>query len=306
MKRLIFALLIFLAPQMLLAQTDEVTPSYTMLRDSSGRLIYGFGKLPLVYGHSIPVGTPFFDSTTQQMYYWTGSAWSVSGVPLTGGTLTGPLLLPDGTATNVALGWTTTTGWWRTAGFVCTSVTGTTRSCINQQYIDHYSETAALRLGGSSDTILIREGAGIYAQRNGNNDQFWRHYGTNGGYWERGVNSELLTIAAAATTDTTGNLLPADAIIEAVVVRVTTVIPTAATFTVGDATTAARFATGVAVAADTTSVGLLHRNPDVAAAAGPVQSAAAKVRITPNTAPGAATGVVRVQVYFSRWIAPTT
>lgn len=91
MKRLIFALLIFLAPQMLLAQTDEVTPSYTMLRDSSGRLIYGFGKLPLVYGHSIPVGTPFFDSTTQQMYYWTGSAWSVSGVPLTGGTLTGPI-----------------------------------------------------------------------------------------------------------------------------------------------------------------------------------------------------------------------
>jgi len=157
-----------------------------------------------------------------------------------------------------------------------------------------------------SATMLSEDAANTSAQKNANADQFSRLYGANGGYWERGVNSELLTIAAAATTDTTGNLLPANAIIEAVVVRVTTIIPTAATFTVGDATTAARFATGVSVAADTTAVGLLHRNPDVAAAAGPVQTTAAKIRITPNAQPAAATGVVRIEVFFSRFVAPTS
>jgi len=162
-------------------------------------------------------------------------------------------------------------------------------------------------LSNALDTILVRDGAAnTLAQKNGNADQFARIYGANGGYWERGVNSELLTIAAAASTDTTGNLLPANAVIEAVVVRVTTVIPTAATFTVGEATTAARFATGVAVAQDTTAVGLLHRNPADADAAGPVQTAAAKVRITPNAQPGAATGVVRIEVFFSRFVPPTS
>lgn len=124
----------------------------------------------------------------------------------------------------------------------------------------------------------------------------------NAAEWIHGSASELLTIAAAATTDTTANLLPANAIIEAVVVRVTTVIPTAATFSVGDATTAARFATGVAVAATTTAVGLTH--VDQTGAAGPKQTAAAKIRITPNAVPGAATGVVRITVFYRQFIAP--
>lgn len=126
-----------------------------------------------------------------------------------------------------------------------------------------------------------------------------------GGYWERGVNSELLTLAAAATTDTTASLLPANAIIEAVVIRVTTIIPTAATFQVGDATTAGRFATGVAVAAGTTAVGLLQRNPADADVAGPVQTAAAKIRVTPNLSPATPTGVVRLEVFYSRFVPPT-
>lgn len=124
----------------------------------------------------------------------------------------------------------------------------------------------------------------------------------NAAEWIHGSASELLTIAAAATTDTTANLLPANAIIEAVVVRVTTVIPTAATFSVGDATTAARFATGVAVAATTTAVGLTHC--DQTGAAGPKQTAAAKIRITPNLTPGAATGVVRITVFYRSFVPP--
>lgn len=162
---------------------------------------------------------------------------------------------------------------------------------------------SATDTGGTGDTILSRDAANTLAQKNGNADQLTRRYAMNGGYWERGSASELVTIAAAATTDTTGNLLPANAIIEAIVLRVTTVIPTAATFTVGDATIAARFATGIAVAANTTAVGLTH--VDQTGTSGPKQVAAAKVRITPNLTPGAATGVVRITVFY-RSFTPAT
>jgi len=119
-----------------------------------------------------------------------------------------------------------------------------------------------------------------------------------------GSASELLTIANAASTDTTATLLPANSVIEAVVVRVTTVIPTATTFAVGDATIAARFATGISVAANTTAVGLTH--VDQTGTSGPKQVAAAKVRITPNGTPAAATGVVRITVFYRQYVAPTS
>lgn len=221
-------------------------------------------------------------------------------------TSTLPIRLPDGTVSAPALSWASDTDSGMYFAF------GTNRFAVNGSLILSILGTGLYVNGATAgvqftDANIQRDNAAnVLAQKNGDTDQFWRHYGTNSGYWERGVNSELLTIAAAATTDTTGNLLPADAIIESVAIRVTTVIPTAATFTVGDATTAARFATGVSAAATTTAIGLLHRHPDVAAAAGPVQTTAAKVRITPNASPAAATGVVRIQVYFSRWVAPTT
>jgi hypothetical protein len=130
---------------------------------------------------------------------------------------------------------------------------------------------------------------------------------TNGATWQRCSVSELLTIAAAATTDTAANLLPADAIIEAVVVRTVVIIPTAATYTVGDPTQAARFATGVSTAAGSTAVGILHWNPTVAAdTLGPRQTAAAVIRITPNAVPGAATGQVRITVFYTKFVAPTS
>jgi hypothetical protein len=132
-------------------------------------------------------------------------------------------------------------------------------------------------------------------------------YTANGGQWVQGQSSELLTIAAAATTDTTANLLPAGAIIKAVVVRVVTVIPTAATFSVGDATTVGRFAAGIAVAANTTAVGLTHMSgASTTLANGPSQAAAAKIRITPNSTPATATGVVRITVFYEQFVAPTS
>lgn len=233
---------------------------------------------------------------------------STNGVTL----LQGQLLIPDGDTAlpGLAFSGATGTGWLRSGASIYGSIAGTPYFRLTATSVGLPAASCYYFSSGSAtasgDAFICRDAPNTTAQKNANADQFQRLYGANGGYWERGVNSELLTIAAAATTDTVGSLLPPDAIIESVVVRVTTVIPTAATFTVGDATTAARFATGVAVAANTTAVGILHRHPDVAAAAGPVQVTASKVRITPNASPGAATGVVRVEVFFSRFVAPTS
>jgi hypothetical protein len=129
----------------------------------------------------------------------------------------------------------------------------------------------------------------------------------NGATWVRGCVSELVTIGAAATTDSVATLLPANSIIESVVVRTVTLIPTAATYTVGTAAQASRFATGVSTAANSTAIGILQWNPAVASDdLGPRQVAAAAVRITPNAVPGAATGQVRVTVFYSTFAAPTS
>lgn len=103
--------------------------------------------------------------------------------------------------------------------------------------------------------------------------------------------TELTTIAAAATTDTAIQI-PINAVVFAVSVRVTTVIPTAATFTVTGATSGTQFdrAGGVAVAAGTTDVGT--------ALCPYANGAAQAIRITPNIQPGDNTGRVRVTIYY--------
>lgn len=125
------------------------------------------------------------------------------------------------------------------------------------------------------------------------------HSGANGQSAAIKQLTELTTIAAAATTDTAIQM-PAGAIILAVSVRVTTVIPTAATFTVGDSGSAARFNTGasVLVAANTTDKGTK---------AGAYYNAGAlAVRITPNLTPASATGVVRVTIHYLEITPPTS
>lgn len=110
--------------------------------------------------------------------------------------------------------------------------------------------------------------------------------------------NELLTIAAAATTDS-ATTIPAGAQIVAVSVRVTTVIPTAATFTVTAATGGTTFSTAaVSVAANSTDAG-------TAAGGATYTAAGTKIRITPNLTPGAATGVVRISGYY-RVVTPAT
>lgn len=105
------------------------------------------------------------------------------------------------------------------------------------------------------------------------------------------------------TTDTGQNCLPATAVIDAVVYRITTTITTAANFTIGDATTAARFcATQSTLTAGTT--GTCFVQADQTGAAGPRQTAAAKVRVTTNVNPGA--GAIRMMVFYHTWSPPTS
>lgn len=116
---------------------------------------------------------------------------------------------------------------------------------------------------------------------------------------------ELITLATgAAFTDSTANLLPANSEILSVDTYVTTTITTAANWSVGDPTTAARFSSANSTLAATTSqVGLNHKD-GAAAGAASAQKAAAKVRITCNANPGA--GAVRVTVKYIQHAPPTS
>ncbi len=112
------------------------------------------------------------------------------------------------------------------------------------------------------------------------------------------------TLSVGGTTTDTGlNCLPATAVIDAVVYRITTTITTAANFTIGDATTAARFcATQSTITSGTT--GTCFVQADQTGAPGPRQVSAAKVRVTTNVNPGA--GAIRLIVYYHTWTPPTS
>ncbi|KKK92599.1 hypothetical protein LCGC14_2701330, partial [marine sediment metagenome] len=129
----------------------------------------------------------------------------------------------------------------------------------------------------------------------------------NAGKWIRGQISEEITLSTGGTTtDSAANLLPANALIEAVVARVTETITTATDWALGDASQAARFlVANSTLVAGTTAVGLAHRDPTVASAdLGPVQSAAAALRVTCTGTPGA--GKLRLTVFYSQFIPPTS
>lgn len=168
-------------------------------------------------------------------------------------------------------------------------------------------ETALL---GSAHLLLdLQAGVtgGVSRFKVDNSGQFTES-SANGATWKQGQASELLTLSTVGlTTDTAANLLPANAIIEAVVCRITTTITTTTNWAVGDPTTAARFsAANATLTAGTTSVGIDCWSGAVTTlAAGPSQAAAAKVRITCTGAnPGA--GVIRITCFYRVFVAPTS
>lgn len=157
----------------------------------------------------------------------------------------------------------------------------------------------------AGDIFVARDNsATVFAVNDGGNTT---QTGANGATRVHGVISELMTLSTVGTTtDSAANLLTADSIIEAVTCRVTTTITTATNWSVGDATTAARFSSANStLTAGTTSVGLNHQQGSVATdAAGPVQVTAAKLRITTTGTPGA--GAIRCTVFYTQFTAPTS
>lgn len=270
----------------------------------------------LTIGHSGSTGIPkvviqAVSSSTLTIgnaVFYTGAALGIANANFAGlhNTSSSPVTLTSPQGCFLGIG-TAVTGWLVTAtGQLAASVNlvlGWGTQTVN-------SGTAAL------DTGLSRSGAAGIAIGNGTAADVSgaitlatiTQQSANGAQWVKGQSSELLTLSTVGlTTDTTGNLLPAGSIIEAVVCRVTTTITTTTNWAVGDATQSARFSSANAtLVAGTTSIGLNQADPTVASSnLGPVQVAAAKVRITcTGSNPGA--GVVRITVFYRQFVAPTS
>lgn len=131
--------------------------------------------------------------------------------------------------------------------------------------------------------------------------------GAHGEKWIQGQATEDLVLDTGNNfTDTSANLLPANAIIEAVTARVLTTITTATTWRLGDPTTDNRFtADDSTLTAGETRVGINQWNGSVTTdAAGPTQPTAAKVRVKLDANPGA--GEIRITVFYRQFVAPTS
>lgn len=222
-------------------------------------------------------------------------------------TATTKFLIPDGLVSALSLAFASapTNGWFYSGGSPHLAINGVDAFAWDGSSFYIFSASGSLKFGASNDVVITRDGAAdVLAQKRANNDQIFRKYGANGGYQEWGSISELLTLSTVgATTDTAANLLPANANIEAVTARVTTTITTATDWKLGDATIAGRFsAANATLVAGTTQVGLVHI--DQTGTSGPRQTAAAKLRVTTTGTPGA--GVIRITVYYSLWVPPTS
>lgn len=213
----------------------------------------------------------------------------------------GQFLVPDGTATlpSIAKATNPNTGLYFNGTAPVFSIGG----AYIYQFADTgffiYSNTLPIIFGAASDLKLYRDAPNIFAQRNGDADQTQRWYGSNGSYFQVATQSELLTILAGPTTDTTITI-PANAIVRGVAVYVVTVIPApAVTFTVTGTTSATIF--------NTAAVGVAAGSNDVGTQNTPYKNGAAQtIRITPNANPGAATGQVRIVLMYEIPSPPTS
>lgn len=182
---------------------------------------------------------------------------------------------------------------------------GEVRQCLGGKYA--WNDSAS-NIVASADTGLARNAAGVVEVNSGTAGTYRDLIGrtllvapssANGQKLGLTELTELTTIAAAATTDTTIQM-PAGAIVMGVSVRVTTVIPDATSFDVGDSGSATRFSTA--------SVGVAANSTDAGTKAGAYYNASAlSVRLTMNgTPPAANTGRVRVTIYYFLSTPPTS
>jgi hypothetical protein len=215
------------------------------------------------------------------------------------GTLpTGAFLAPDGLVGTPSYSFSseTNTGIYRSgAGTIDFSILGVRSAALNGTAF--YVPSLSITLSG--DTLLARDAANTLALKNANLAQEYRVYAGNGGFISNVKTvTESLTIAAAATT-VGATSIPAGAILLGVSVRVTTVIPTAATFTMTTTVGGTVLQTAaVSTAANSTDPGT--------AAGASYRAAATTVTITPNVTPGAGTGVIRLHYYYLQVTPPTS
>lgn len=123
----------------------------------------------------------------------------------------------------------------------------------------------------------------------------------NGALYTMTSISELITIAAAATSVSVSNLIPANAMILGVVARVTVVIPTAVTWAMTITTDGTTLITGVAVAANTTDT--MFANQQLSQF---FNATARTVTITPSAQPADNSGRIRVSCFYATLTAPTS
>ena len=235
-------------------------------------------------------------------------------VAVTGIVQAGRVLFANGTAAMPSMSFANapTEGFYSTGSGISFSTAGVRRGMLqagNLYLTQDFNKGVVV--GESSDAGIWGIGTAAWSIGTGTAGDYsgsLKHATTilatpNGATWTQGFVTELTTIANAAYTDTTINL-PANAVIRAVVGRVNVAPPGTATMSVGDPTTAGRFATGVSTALNTTFVGFVQA--DQTGAPGPRQTTTAKVRYTPNTTPSDATGRVRTVVYYDVFVPPTS
>lgn len=248
-------------------------------------------------------GTSWILRAVNDAYGAAGAALTVarSGTTISSITLGAAAIGVDGAVGAPTWAFTSepTTGWYRAAsGTISLAVSGTQRHQFTANTYTILHDSAIILMGASSDTRIARDAANTVAFINSNTAQKVRIYAGNGANMGIVTVNESLTIAASATTDSS-TTIPAGAIILGVAVRVTTVIPTAATFTVTAATGGNTF--------NTAAVSTAATSTDAGTAAGALYtSAGTKVRITPNLTPADNTGVVRLAITYFLSTPPTS
>lgn len=221
---------------------------------------------------------------------------------------TGPLLLPDGTAAApVAANVNSVQTGLFFGGAADPSIYATTAGTaflrmtsdqLNLRSVGLFGWTSGAA-GSSMDTILARDAANTLALRNANANQTMRFGTMNAAYSQISAVSELHTLAAAATSDTTITI-PANSLVVGVTLRVTTTITGCTTLDVGVAGATTRYGTGIALTSGTTNVSPGTTNPTI-------YSAATAIRFTAVGGGASFTaGVIRVTVHYISLSAPTS
>ena len=147
-RKLLFLVALVLTAAFLVAQTSQ---SYSFLRDRESRPIFGAGLRPTVTAEmGIPPGTPFYDTSTYSLYYWSGSAWTATAAA--GGTFASPTITSPtitGTVTNTG-GLTFTAPMLGTAADNCAAVPFSFTGDTNTGVCSAAADTVGFIAGGTT------------------------------------------------------------------------------------------------------------------------------------------------------------